>query len=643
VTTRKSKNPAFPDAHPTAPGGMSEKQLIAELVTRFDWDETEAKALSWPEKIDAVAQARRAAEVAQSIADRHGADVFSREEPLDINDPDAVDRLIGEMSLSRGEVEEMMHDRGIEVTDDDDDIDALLADLEEMTADTEPLCGCGLVESAHPKPAGHAFQDASLYPDDIQIVLSAGVIDLAAEFDAMSDEVKSKPQFTEALFIGLPGTRDYIFDGHRGTGPSAAERWMECTASLGASRAFLETLTPNQQVEYATGSQAARQGTTAHSVAEVQARVLLGEITPEEADLALMELAVHPPDGEDYDEEMETHVSEYVALVAQYVDEQRDVRIESRVTATIPLLSVTNGEEDTYDLTGSLDLGVMPVPEAPVLVVGDLKYGEGVDVSVEANPQVRIYALGLLAEVVEMYDGLPEWLEWVEYVIVQPRLGGIKVWREKVDDLLDWQENVLSVKLTEALGGAKAGAAFSPGDSTCQWCPARGGCPALLAHRQEAAAELFDVMIEMGGDEFPETITLTNDELARYYTQIRGLVKLHDEIKAELQRRAYRGDAIPGYGLVNYQPPRHWTEEAAEELDPSNKDHGILTEEQAAQLWQRSLLSPTQAEKVLGEAFARVERLVVKPDKRPVIAPEGDRRSKWQGKAPEDMFDIEED
>jgi hypothetical protein len=450
------------------------------------------------------------------------------------------------------------------------------------------------------------------------------------------------------LFIGMPDSKDYIFDNHRGAGPSGAERWMACTASLGASRAFLETLTPNQQAQFASGSTAARQGTTAHAVAEVQANVMLGKVSPEEADTVLLELAVMPEDGaEAYDDTMEEYVSEYVDLVKSYVDEGRTVVIEERVVATIPLLTYTDGEADLHDIAGSVDLGVIPEPDHPVLVVGDLKYGEGIDVGVEENPQIRIYALGLLADVVEFYDGLPEWLTEVEYIIAQPRLGGIKSWTESIDDLLDWQDTVLSKALTEALGGIKAGAAFNPGPVQCQWCPARGSCPALIEERMEKAADLFDVITDAefadGPGAFPETASLTSDRLAELYTQITGLTKIAAEMKEELQRRLFRGTPVPGYLLVNYSPPRKWTEQAIEELDPGNKGEGILSEDQAAALWQHKLVTPTAAEKILGGDYERIADLVDKPDKRPVIAPEGDRRKAWDGLPPEAMFDVEED
>jgi hypothetical protein len=51
-----------------------------------------------------------------------------------------------------------------------------------------------------------------------------------------------------------------------------------------------------------------------------------------------------------------------------------------------------------------------------------------------------------------------------------------------------------------------------------------------------------------------------------------------------------------------------------------------------------ALITPTQAEKVLGKDYAAIETLVDKPDKRPIIAREGDRRKTWEGRPPEAMF-----
>ena len=502
----KSKNPAYPDAHPTAPGGMSEKALVAELVDKHGWDKAEAKALKWPEKIDHVVAARRQRE-------------------------------------------------------------------------------------------------------------------LEAEAGATSS--------TPSLLICDPDTYDYTFSGHAGAGPSASERWMNCTGSLALSRAFLETLTPNQQAEFAKSNVAARQGTTAHTAAETKARVLLGDLTQGEADATLTELTIEPPDGEAYDDEMAEAITEYLDLVKQYVDDGHEVWIEQRVSAAVPLPG-----GDVHVIKGSADFIGLPTKDDPRLAVGDLKYGNGIDVEVTENSQARIYGLGALAEMADDDGNLPASLTGIVYYIVQPRLGGIKEWTESVHDLLRWRDDVLAPALEKALAGPEGGADLVPDEATCQWCPARGACPALAQATVDKAADLFDAVIdaEVKGEAVIAG-SLDNDTLGRLLEQAESLVKLKDDLKAEAQRRLHRGESVPGYHLVNYSPPRAWKESAGEAL--SNIEA----------LWERKMVTPTKAltrVKNDKEATKIVEAHVDVPDKRPVVASVNDRRSKWEGRAPESMFTKEE-
>lgn len=448
-----------------------------------------------------------------------------------------------------------------------------------------------------------------------------------------------EPPLPEPIFLGNPTNLDYVFDGHAGAGPSGAERWATCTASLGAVRGFLETLTTNQQVEFAKASMAARQGTTAHAAAEAEARVILGESIPEEADATLLELSIMPDtEGEAYNDEMAEYIAEYLDLVRAYVDSRGadNVLIETRLEAVIPLMTVdADGEQHTYTIKGSGDCVVLPTEAEPVLIVDDLKYGEGVDVDVDSNPQIRIYAIGALALLMDDEGYLTHDIERIEYHIVQPRLGGIKTWTESVEDLLTWRDEVLSPALTEALGGPKAGARFNPGEVQCQWCPFRGACPALAAQRMEAASELFDVItdaeFEDGPGAFPETAEMSDEQIGSLLTQVNGLVKIKDALKEEVQRRLHRGAQVPGFLLVNYTPARKWKAGADEAL--LNMDA----------VWQRKLLSPPAVEKLKDFDYSTIEELVDKPDIRPIVAAEGTNRKAWSGKPPEQMFADESD
>lgn len=555
----------YPGAHPTAPGGMSQKALMEELVRCHGWTEAEAADYSaprdWPDLIEQVIQER----------------------------------------LNREAEASARYDEGPSMD---------LSDYSEeyLAQDHEP--------------------------------------DVMAEFaeaKAEHAEVEREERQRSLLKI-LPDVLDYIFDGHMGAGPSGSHRWMTCTASLGASRKFLETLTPNQQVEFAKSNLAARQGTTAHAAAEVEAHVLLGQIERAEADATLLELSIMPDEaGEAYDSDMADYIEEYTGLVQTYIHDRgpENVLIEGRVSAVVPLTGLHEGE--VYEITGSADCAVLPTEEFPDLVVADLKYGNGIDVSVEGNPQIRIYALGVLASLTDEDGNLTVDVSDLTYHIIQPRLGGIKTWIEPLDDLLDWCEAVLAPALTAALYGEAEGATFVPEEEACQFCPARGTCSALAEVTIEKAADLFDAEAEG----FPETDTLTDERLGSLLTQINGVRKLYDSLKEEAQRRLFRGEHVPGWQLVNYTPPRTWENGAEEWLDPqAQRDEGaILSRAQRAMLWtDPQLLSPTKALALFKgneEATELLTEIIEIPEKRPVVAPEGDRRKTWEGKAPEDMFSDE--
>ena len=478
--------------------------------------------------------------------------------------------------------------------------------------------------------------------DEVRDELRASDSPLAAFADVLSDdelraaledERRAKPL---PLLEVDPHTKDYVFNGHRGAGPSGASRWAHCTASLEDSRAFLETLTPNQQAEFSVGSEAARQGTTAHSAGEVKIRHLLGEVDTETLDATLLSLATEPAPGEELTQEMEEYLEEYVDLVGTFISSGRTVKVEERLETAIPL-TVPWPSGEYYVITGSGDAVAYPTKEEPELDVVDLKYGSGLDVSVEENPQLRLYGLGALTNLVDSEGNLTTDVGTINYWIVQPRLGGVKHWSETVESLLAWRDDVLAPALSLALAGRKGGAYLNPSPEACEFCPVRGSCVALIESRVEAASELFDTLIgeDMGEGAAPETGAMSDDELGRMYSQVLGLIDLKDDLKEEVTRRMHRGTQVPGFKLVSYQPPRKWSEEAGDAL--AGEDSPWVQES----LWVKKLVTPTQALKVAkGDASKEVmlAPLISTPDKRAVVAPEGDRRKDWEGIPPEKMF-----
>lgn len=431
-----------------------------------------------------------------------------------------------------------------------------------------------------------------------------------------------------AVFLGMPDTLDYIFDGHAGASPSGAERWMRCTQSLGMSRAFLETLSPNQLDAMAAGSSVSRQGTTAHAAAALGVDLAMGTISQEEHDAHLLELALMPEvESEAYDEEMAEYVQHYVDLVSAFHREGRTVLLESRVTAIVPLVGEMEGE--VHELSGSGDTIVLPTDDISEIVIVDYKHGEGIDVDVEENPQIRIYGLGALGLLANEEGELDVDVSTIRYFIVQPRSGGVKEWVETVDELLDWRDEVLAPALTAALTGV--GAEYVPEAEVCQWCVAKGACPALIEARVAAAADLFDAIVM----EEIETPLLSDEDLGKFLDQAMGVGKVLEELKAEAQRRLYRGQSVPGFKLVSYTPPSYWSDKAEEKLAKHPR------------FWKPpTLMTPAQAQVLLkgnAKALENIEKLIVRPDKRPVIGRTDDRRKEWTERAPEQMFDVEGD
>lgn len=456
---------------------------------------------------------------------------------------------------------------------------------------------------------------------------------------------------TLELFIPDDVTNDYVFDGHSGASPSGAGRWMTCTASLKGIKDKLAGMTPQEQEALAYGSEAARQGTTAHAAAEAEANLILGKIDQKDLEETLRGLSINPNSSEAYNREMGEHIELYTDLVRSYAESHGDenILVESRVGAVIPLSG--SHDEEVYIISGSADLIALPSGGNPELVVADLKYGQGVDVAIEENPQLRIYALGALMQVIDDEGYLAVDVETVTYYIVQPRSGGVKMWSEPIDDLIAWRDDVLSPALTAALFGDDPKAEFKPSEEACGFCPLRGTCSALAEQRIAAAAELFDAIDAHEYEEGPgatiDAETLSDDKLGELLLQVNGLVDLQKDLKEEAQSRLLRGREIKNFRLVSYTPKRVWKEGAEEQLHPHTLEGRRLDEETANLLWSATLKSPSQALKILDDDdAAKIVDLIEIPDKKPLVSTgPNDRRKDWEPPIREagTMFDAVQD
>lgn len=376
---------------------------------------------------------------------------------------------------------------------------------------------------------------------------------------------------------------------HAKRSPSGAAGWLECAG----------------WVSDPTGSKFADEGTDAHELAAIVLTDGVGH-----ADIykgRVMGL------GHAVDDEMALAVQDYVDYVRGVADAtDGEVLIEQR----LPIETITgepgaHGTSDTVILSGA------------ELTVVDLKYGRGVPVPAEDNPQLQIYGLAALGEFSLVQD-----FDTVRMVIHQPRIGAVSEWVQSVDELRAFGD---LVKQRIAIHDANPGAR-NPGEKQCRWCARKATCEALAAKVQADIGASFENlttfdrgMTEASMQKRP--VGLGAAELASALAAADLIEMWLKAVRAEVEARLMAGEPVPGFKLVQGKKGnRKWADDkAAEELLKAMRvKHD--------QMYDYSVISPTSAEKlakaeVIGpRQWPRVLALITQSDGKPSVAPESDKR-----------------
>lgn len=371
---------------------------------------------------------------------------------------------------------------------------------------------------------------------------------------------------------------------HAELSPSAAERWLVCPGSVGLSKNF-----PNESSVYA------EEGTCAHALAELKASYyILGEYTTEQYHRAHRHWKTSWSEftsDEATLTEMEIHTDAYVELLKERLAlyPYSHLLLEQRLDTGVP------------SCWGTSD-AVISSPYHVEIV--DFKYGSGVQVIVEENPQLRLYALGAL----DAFDFLGD-LELVRITVHQPRRGYTATEEITPEDLREWRSSILPTA-EEALG---PDAHFQPSDEACRWCPASGSCKAQM-----------DAVFSLPFDDEPKLLTPEQmGELRSKTKMVQDWLNAFEE--ASLHLAYSKGKKIPGYKVVLSGGRRY----VADHEDAETK---LLA---AGYAWDefmvpRKVKGIGDLESLLGEED--FERILVKPgivkksEGKPAIVPESDKR-----------------
>lgn len=369
---------------------------------------------------------------------------------------------------------------------------------------------------------------------------------------------------------------------HSKIGASSMKRWAACPGSVKLSEGI-----------ESRSSVFAEEGTKAHELGEKW--LLEGEAA----------IAGYPVD-------MVEHVSVYVDAVAE--------RQDSSSITTVLIEQRFHLHELHSDLFGTSD-AIVWQPHIERLSVIDLKYGAGVPVEVEDNPQLQYYALGaLLAN--------KQWKpREVEVVIVQPRCphpdGPVRAQVLQVVDLLDFAADLVeAVKRTEEASDdhAKIGHGIftealwankylEAGDH-CRFCPAAAICPEQRRKAQELAKQAFAPGLPYDAQQLAETL--------EWLPVLEAWIKNTREFA---YAEAEKGHDIPRHKLVEKRATRKWRSEndAANDLQVL----GIPYD----QLFEKKLITPAVAEKMLGkEQREQLNDMCVKESSGHTLVHESDKR-----------------
>ena len=228
-------------------------------------------------------------------------------------------------------------------------------------------------------------------------------------------------------------------------------------------------------------------------------------------------------------------------------------------------------------------------------VVLDWKFGDGVVVDAEENPQLMFYAAAAMRteSAKWVFDGAKE----LELIIVQPPV--IRRWTTTFERIAQFeQELVAAVKAAQ-----KPDAKLQHGDH-CRWCAGKPICPKMTG----AVDRALQVQIK----------EIDVDTLGKY---LKNADLLEDWIK-DLRALAFqlldKAVPVPGYKLVQKQARRQWVDEAKAELALLNLGIEPMKQE---------LISPAQAEKELKKSkLALPDDLVKSVSSGTTLASEDDPR-----------------
>ena len=354
----------------------------------------------------------------------------------------------------------------------------------------------------------------------------------------------SKVQFVATATIGY----DHIDTEYM---QKAGISWMNCPGSISLCQGI-----PDK------GSSYAEEGTLAHSLAELIINYNLSRMTKAEFKEAMKDIE----SNSFYCQEMQDYIKDYTECIWELMNEAKAVCKDAE------LLTEQRLDFSAW-VPGGFGTGDVVIVYDKVIHICDLKYGKGVGVSAERNPQLMLYGLGALSTYDMLYD--------IE-TVVKP-----------------------------AAAAALADSAECTAGDWCRFCKAKAVCRARK-----------DAMTELAGLEFKDARLLDDSEIGEVLRMADLLTAWAGDVKEYAQEEAEKGKKWDGWKLVEGRSNRKYSDEAkvAEALKNAGYDEALL--------YEKKLYGITAMEKIIGKKPLAefCGALIIKPPGKPVLVPESDKR-----------------
>ena len=352
---------------------------------------------------------------------------------------------------------------------------------------------------------------------------------------------------------------------------SSSHRWLNCTPSARLEQDYVDK-----------ESIPAAEGTAAHGLCEHKLK------------RALKRRSKRPVSTYDSDE-METHTDAYVEFVLEVMQ-------QAKLSCKDPRVLVEQHLNLNCYVPEGFGTGDAIVVSDGKLHVIDFKYGQGILVDAEENPQMMLYALGAL----ELFDSLYEITE-VVLTIFQPRRENVSTWSIEVGKLRDWAEQTLKPKAIIAFVGRGD---YVSGE-WCQFCKARATC------RARTQANLSIVR-----SDFALPPVLNDEEIAELLPKLDALGKWASELFSYATNAAINcGHRWEGYKVVEGRATRKYVDEV--KVASAAKAAGYTD------IYKQSLITLTEMERLMSkDKFKEVlSGLIIKPPGKLTLVPITDKRN----------------